>query len=287
MTNANTATNSTFEAKRARINSGLKDLYKTVEKLGDDARKGMDSLPALAMAVTKGSHEGIIEDDFVDAQGFKCFKDEPGAEKHVRVVYRKYLDKVNSSANRDNSNSFDANVSKLNSFVRLGKLPNVDPVNVLARAGMLRSEQLKTAGDRKMHSAYPFYVKVAREQLKTPDVELTDEQMLGYLFKEEKAEDDDAGEQRKASPVEKMQNAFKAFDRAAEDLKDEDGRLPVIDAALDAMAAAIREAGGNVPARIGQEVEKAQAEAGAELAKLVSKAREMGLDVKALRALIK
>lgn len=151
----------------------LKDLKKQVTKLGEEASLGKDSLPKLAHAVVRAAADGLID---------TTTKDEKGND-HATQLYIHYANGESKKAIHEHSEGGKkANISKLRQLISMGCMKSIDPVEVMqdafaARDGMSREDGVK------IKSAYPFYVDVAREQLKS-DKPLTTKQMEDIAVKD-------------------------------------------------------------------------------------------------------
>ena len=139
-------------------------------------------------------------------------------------------------------------MSKFRSFIKLGMLPQVDGRNVLARSVAL-IEQIASAGT-KVLSPFDALKAVCTAQCDS-DSELTDEQIAAVVSKPEPAEKDN---------IAKLVAAYKAMHKMNADMG-----YAGTDIALQGIADAIIEAGGEVPPVTKEE--KKEAEAMAFLAK--------------------
>ena len=145
---ANTPATET-EVPEAQKNDKRKaDLLRQIGKLGEEASLGRDSLPKLAHAVVKAAADGVITSD--DAEG----------------LYTKYATAESKKAIHEHSTAGKkANVSKLKQLIDMGLMTSVDAVEVMQSAFTARENMINDS--QKVKSAYPFYVDVARAQLKT------------------------------------------------------------------------------------------------------------------------
>ena len=150
--------------------------------------------------------------------------------------------------------SHTAQVSKLRAFIKLGALSQtIDGPMLLDRA----KDKLKELynGGTKVESDYVALTKVCTDQCAQPETLLTEDQLIAALSKKESAPKED---------VDKLIAAYKSLRKLASDIP----CVGTIDAA-DAMAAAIVEMGGEVPATTKKEKEEAafMARFNAEMAK--------------------
>lgn len=132
----------------------MSDLNKLVKKLGEEAADGKDSLPKLAHAVVKAAADGVITG--------------PDAGD----IYKRYAKAESSKAIHEHSaGGLKANTSKLRQLIDMGNMTTVDGVIVMDEAKQARDRMIKRASEPqsgiKLKAAYPFYVDVARAQLKS------------------------------------------------------------------------------------------------------------------------
>lgn len=147
--NNNVAATEATEVTEAQKNDKRKsDLLRQVGKLGEEASLGRDSLPKLAHAVVRAAADGVIEG--ADAEG----------------IYTKYATAESKKAIHEHSaGGKKANISKLRQLIEMGNMTTVDAVDVMQNAFDAREAMM--ADDNKVKPAYPFYVDVARAQLKS------------------------------------------------------------------------------------------------------------------------
>lgn len=146
----------------------MSDLNKLVKKLGEEAAGGKDSLPKLAHAVVKAAADGVITGS--DAEG----------------IYKRYADAESNKAIHEHSvGGVKANVSKLRQLIEMGCMTTVDGVIVMDEAKQARDRMAEQEGV-KLKSAYPFYIDVARAQLKA-DVILASDTLEELACKAESA----------------------------------------------------------------------------------------------------
>lgn len=131
------------------------DLIKQVVKFGEEASLGRDSLPKLAHAVVKAAADGIIDVETKNSKGVDA----------ATELYERYAAAESKKAIHEHSaGGKKANISKLRQLIALGAMTTVDGFEVMQDAFQARENMI--ADDNKVKSAYPFYVEVAREQLK-------------------------------------------------------------------------------------------------------------------------
>lgn len=133
------------------------DLMKQVTRFGEESSLGRDSLPKLAAAVVAAAADGVLDLETKDAKGNDA----------AAQIYEKYaIAESKKAVHEHSSGGKKANVSKLRQLIAMGCMTTIDPVVVMqdafdAREGMSREDGVK------VKSAYPYYVDVAREQLKS------------------------------------------------------------------------------------------------------------------------
>lgn len=151
----------------------MNDLLKQVSKLGEEASLGKDSLPKLAHAVVRAAADGVIDLETKDSKGNDA----------AHQLYTKYAASESKKAIHEHSSGgFKGNVSKLRQLIAMGAMTTVDAVEVMNEAFKARENMI--ADSVKVKSAYPFYVDVAREQLKS-DKPLTDRELEAIAMKDE------------------------------------------------------------------------------------------------------
>ena len=163
----------------------MSDLMRQVGQLGADAALGKDSLPKLAHAVVRAAADGIIDME-------TKYKSTSGDKKECDVaqhIYEKYVTSEGKKAIHEHTTGgFKANVSKVRQLVQMGAMTAIDAVEVMQAAFKAREDIAEKAGKEnikiKLKSAYPFYVDVAREQLKS-DKPLTKEELESLAVKDE------------------------------------------------------------------------------------------------------
>lgn len=138
----------------------LKELTAKVDKLGQEAALGLDALPKLAHAVVAGAADGVIvlTDKYKDMKGKEC--------DAAHFLYERYATNQSKKAIHEHSSGgFKGNVSKLRQLITLGAMTTIDAVQVMQDAFDAR-EGMKKEDGIKVKPAYPFYIEVAREQIK-------------------------------------------------------------------------------------------------------------------------
>lgn len=162
------------------------DLMKQVTKFGEEASLGKDSLPKLAHAVVKAAADGIIDLET---------KDDKGNDAAHRL-YDSYVKGESKKAIHEHSaGGKKANVSKLRQLIAMGCMTTVDGFDVMQRAFQARENMI--ADSAKVKAAYPFYVDVAREQLKS-DKPLGDNELGDIALKDAPAPKTLEGELKRA-----------------------------------------------------------------------------------------
>lgn len=167
----------------------LSDLLKQVAKFGEESSLGKDSLPKLAHAVVRAAADGIIDTDTKDAKGNDA----------AHQIYSKYAASESKKAIHEHSaGGFKGNVSKLRQLIAMGCLTTVDAVEVMNEAFKARENMISDS--EKVKPAYPFYVEVAREQLKT-DKPLTLRELEAMALKDEPSAKTLEGELKRAMKI--------------------------------------------------------------------------------------
>jgi hypothetical protein len=134
----------------------LKELVAQVTKLGEEAALGQDSLPKLAHAVVRAAADGVIDVATKNAKG----------EDAAHQIYTKYASgQSKKSIHEHSAGGLKGNVSKLRQLISLGAMTTIDAVAVMQAAFDAR-EGMKNESGVKVKPSYPYYIEVAREQLK-------------------------------------------------------------------------------------------------------------------------
>lgn len=156
----------------------FKELVSQASKFGGEAALGADALPKLAHAVVQAAGNGVIS-----LSTKHKLKD--GKEGDVATyLYEKYASEEGKKALHEHSKAgIKGNASKLRQLISLGLMTTVDGVDVMNNAYTARDNMLHEDGV-KVKAAYPFYVEVAREQLKS-DKPLTMKALEGLAVKDE------------------------------------------------------------------------------------------------------
>lgn len=164
------------------------DLMKQVGKLGEEASLGRDSLPKLAMAVVKAAADGIIDLE----------KDSKGLDA-AHSLYERYAANESKKAIHEHSaGGKKANVSKLRQLIAMGMMPTIDAFEVMQDAFTARENMINDSN--KVKAAYPYYVEVAREQLKS-EKRLTTRQLEDLVLKDAPTEKTLEGELKRAMKI--------------------------------------------------------------------------------------
>lgn len=182
--------NEALKAARApgANDTAIDTLVKDIRSFGRDSAAGQDALPKLAYAVCRAVADGVIPDHLAtNDQGkdvaHQLYVEYQSAEKGKRVH--------EMPTDKQTSNGLKANVSKLRQIMAMGALAHggvIDPVDVFNRA--IAARESANADGTAVKSAYPFYVDVARAQLKADGYALTDEFLKDLAAKEGKGTKD-------------------------------------------------------------------------------------------------
>jgi len=163
------------------------DLMKQVTKFGEEASLGKDSLPKLAMAVVAAAADGVIDTETKNSKG----------EDAATQIYNKYASTESKKAIHEHTGT-KANASKLRQLISMGAMTTIDAVEVMQLAFTARNNMI--SDDNKVKSAYPFYVDVAREQLKRVSA-LTQTELEELAVKEEPKAKELEGELKRAMKI--------------------------------------------------------------------------------------
>lgn len=191
MTNATNATNATAAEAPAHLKNDKRfsDLMKQVTKFGEEASLGRDSLPKLAHAVVKAAADGVLDTETKDGKGNDA----------AAQIYEKYVAAESKKAIHEHSGGGKkANVSKLRQLISMGAMSTIDAVEVMQAAFQAREDMM--ADDNKVKPAYPFYVEVAREQLKR-DTPISKKELEDLVIKGGPAEKTLEGELKRALKI--------------------------------------------------------------------------------------
>jgi len=160
------------------------EAIKQIKSFGRDAASGKDSLPKLAHYVTRLAADGVIT----------AKKGKDGDD--TAELYGHYVTAESNKAMHEHSaGGSKANISKLRQLVALGEMTTIDPVELLQSAFDIRAKLVAANAEAdkdeqiKLKSAYPFYVDVARAQIKS-DTLLTDDEIMDLASKSEPKEKD-------------------------------------------------------------------------------------------------
>lgn len=177
-TNAAPANASAEAPAHLKNDKRFSDLMKQVSKFGEEASLGRDSLPKLAHAVVKAAADGVLDLETKDNKGNDA----------AAQIYEKYVAAESKKAIHEHSGGGKkANISKLRQLIAMGAMPGIDAVEVMQAAFQAREDMM--ADDNKVKPAYPFYVEVAREQLKEgrDKKPLTKQELESLVLKDEPA----------------------------------------------------------------------------------------------------
>jgi len=166
------------------------DLMKKVVKFGEESSLGRDSLPKLAHAVVAAAADGVLDLETKNKAGEDC----------AVQIYDKYVSAESKKAIHEHSEGGKkSNVSKLRQLITVGCSTTIDAVDLMQRA--FKAREAMQADDNKVKPAYPFYVEVAREQLKEPKTALTDRQLERLACKEAPKDKTIEGELKRALKI--------------------------------------------------------------------------------------
>lgn len=243
MTTAGASADDQSDAPGVGDNSGptISQLDKLMAKLG--AESVNIARPKLGIALVRAAADGIIDEDDVEAR-YDAY-----LAGRTKVQSKQLL-----AAGVEDGNGKKANVSKCRQLVRMSMLPGVDGPALLDRTVTLRGNMI--GGDDKLEAPFDAFVKVARAQIARPEADLSDDEIAEQIRKATPAEKD---------TIAKLVAAYRSTYKLHEEVK-----LPGTEAALQGIADALVECGGEIPAMTKEE--KAQAA-------FMAKAAKMGFTV--------
>lgn len=189
MTDATVNTNAAETPAHLKNDKRFSELKKQVIKFGEEASLGRDSLPKLAHAVVKAAADGVLDLESKDAKGNDI----------AHQLYEAYAAAESKKAVHEHSaGGKKANVSKLRKLIEMGAMTTIDAVEVMQAAFQAREDMM--ADDQKVKPAYPFYVEVAREQLKS-DKPMTKKELEDLVLKDAPNEKTVEGELKRALKI--------------------------------------------------------------------------------------
>ena len=230
------------------MNAMTMNMTTATASIGDNSAARLDSTLAKMAALGKAEANGLGSRRdagiFLTAEAFdgKLLEGDADAAYDAYVTAQGKQTAAKHLIAGDNPASRKAQVSKFRSFIKLGMLPQVDGRNVLARSVAL-IEQIASAGT-KVLSPFDALKAVCTAQCDS-DSELTDEQIAAVVSKPEPAEKDN---------IAKLVAAYKSMHKMNADM-----RYAGTDIALQGIADAIVEAGGEVPPVTKEEKKEAEA----------------------------
>lgn len=213
----------------------IRDLRCRLRGYGRQEARGGAGRPAAALDLAECARNGEVDEDFAKT----AYTDY--AEGYAEVIKNNPL--VYRQANPDHT-SVTQQASKFRQFIKAGAQAGYDGPSVLRLAAEV-AKQLSTT-DARVKSAFDAMLDVARAQLKSPDRQLTRDDIAPLVVLPPKTEKTD---------LDKLIAAYKA----AHKLRDELDTNKPLAIAVDNLRAAIVEAGGEVPALTKAEKEEAQA----------------------------
>lgn len=211
-------------------NSGpsIEALDKLMGKLG--AESVNIARPKLGIALVRAAADGLIDEDDVEARYDAYLAGRERAQSKTLL-----------GAGVEDGNGKKANVSKCRQLVRMAMLPGIDGPSLIDRTVTLRGNML--SGDAKIEAPFDAFVKVARAQIAKPEEELTDDELAACIRK---------AEAKDKTLIDKLVNAYKSTYKL-----NEEAQLPGTASALQGIADAIVEAGGEIPPMTKAEKEQA------------------------------
>jgi len=206
----------------------LKALKAEMRRYGQAEALGSASRPTAGLRLVSAAFDGLI------------------GEGDAEMTYAEYQSGMVSVGKKNslvsNAASEKVQVSKFRQFIKVGMLPGVDARDVMDRATKV-IEALRAA-DVKIYPPFDALLNVAREQMKQPDDALTDAQIEALASKPEA---------KSKELLDKLIAAYKSTYKVNEEAK-----LPGTAAAVQSLADAIVECGGDVPPMTKEEKERAE-----------------------------
>ena len=214
-------------AHNTKNDTRLADMIAEVRELGRDAARGKDAREKLALLLARGATDGYVgEDDLENVLG-----------EYIRA-------ESNKAIHNHKADSLKVLKSKCNSILKAAAMP--DPVtfaDTLDRLVQNIRPDLRGA-EKKLKPAFESYVAIAREQLKIKDRNLTDDELAAMSEQVGKEE----------TIVDKLVADYKRLSKRYDELPS-----PSIEAAINAVGDAIKEAGGEIPPMTKEEKKAAEA----------------------------
>lgn len=206
----------------------MKAIDAKIAKLARDEVDGAAARPKFARMLCEAAAVGDLDED--DAA--HCYQ--------TYLTAQAQRARGNLNVREPNKDSLKAQASKFRTFIKLGKLEGiidvVGPAGLYPRAERIADELARTGV--KVQSPFAAMLTVATRQLENPEVALTDEEIAGYVTKDEPAE---------KSLLDKLVREHKTISKLVDEAAAGGAALPGLDAALQGIADAIVELGGEVP----------------------------------------
>lgn len=223
----------------SNIAPSIADLNDKLRELGRESVKSALAKPQMALTVIAAAKQGVIDEDDAEA------------------MYQEYVSgrsyaigrNVLAAGQEDNAKSVASNTSKVRSHIKAARLPNIDFEHVTNTLVEQRA-RLKASGVE-VKDPYQAITDAAVAQCRKPNDELTEEDLDAIIAKKSK---EDKGD------LDKMIDEYKRIYKLAVGTDEKAGIaecMPV----LEAMAGAIEQLGGDLPAMTAEEkkAEKAMA----------------------------
>jgi len=180
------------------IKTLIAELKTKMRSLGAVDAKGSSSRPEAALRLVDAAFEGLVdESDAADMFG----------EYATGVAKAAAMNPLVTSQGNGDQNSSKQQVSKFRQFIKVGMLPQIDARDTMARAVKICKDL--DATEARTYSRFDALLNVAREQVKTSDTSLTDEQIIGVVTKAESAD---------KTTLDRIIAAYKAAYKLATDL---------------------------------------------------------------------
>ena len=178
------------------------DVRAKAKKLGQAKAAGEDALPTLSHDVVNWAYEGAING--TDTVKSKIAVDGKFPQvSHIQDIFETYTSEEGKSIHERSKGSIKTQLSKLNTFFKLGTLPKVDGPAVWQRA----YEAWQEVNTPKRHEdsipAYDYFIKVAAWQVHKDnrDAEIDDKKLMELMFRAEKGPKTVEGEIKRAMKI--------------------------------------------------------------------------------------
>ena len=151
----------------------LKDLDKRLEDYATDKANGELALPRCGMELVRAASDGVLTLEV----------DKTTSEDHAYGRYRVYMKRFGKKlgeSGEHEASTIKKGAGQFRAFIKLGLMTTVDGIGIMDQA-----QAIHASLDKKGRKAlWDGMYKVALEQVKQPDAELSTEQIAAYLSKD-------------------------------------------------------------------------------------------------------